>query len=92
MFRVESLPMSNGLCRSEFLLLVRRVYVRVVKVGNLFQVREDDVFVVTYDPRNIWIVEGFQVTFNDLLKVSAKFFLGFHQFFHYSSRGNSGSV
>lgn len=55
-----------------------RVYVRVVEVGNLFQVREDDVFVVTYDPWNIWIVEGFQVTFNDLLKVSAKFFLGFH--------------
>lgn len=84
--------MSSRLCRNEFLLFadpVHRVYVRIVKIGNLFQVREDDILIVTHDPWNIWIVKGFQVTFNDQLKVSAKFFLGLDQFFHYRPIGES---
>lgn len=82
--------MSNRKCRIEslhFANLVQRVYVRIMEIGNLFQVREDDVLVIANDTWNIGVVEWIQVTFNDQLKIPAKFFLGLNQFLNYRPKG-----
>lgn len=48
-----------------------------MKVGDLFQISENDLFVVPHGPRDARIVEWLQVTLDDLLEVSAEFLLRF---------------
>lgn len=53
-----------------------------MKISYLFQISENNFFVVPHDARNAGIVEGFQVTFDDQLEIPSEFFLRLDQLFH----------
>lgn len=48
-----------------------------MKIRYLLQISEDNFFIISYGPWDTRIIEGLQITFDDKLNISAKFFFRF---------------
>lgn len=60
------------------------ISLRVVKIGDLFEVHEDRLFVVANDPWHFHfrIIDSFHVAIDDGLQILAELFLGLQELTH----------
>lgn len=71
-------------------LLQLSINLRVMKICNLLEIHEDQILVITNNPRylQLRIIDRFDVTIDNSLKVLPKFLFRFNELANYRSENN----